>query len=316
MERSAVPVRTTTVVQEWVSPHLEVSGILMAAREMPVISETMGRVVAVYKRRGDRVNEGDLIAQVDDSLLRIKLEATQANIAKLRKDHKRLTNLIDGEAVPSSKIEELELGLMAAEAEEKVLQKQIANTSIRAPMSGTLTFCTVERGSVIGQGMPVAHITNLDRLLLMVKVSERDVLLVRKGQAVEVSADVRPETPLNGRVANVAPKADSAFTYLVEIEVPNPPQAPLLAGMHARARFLFSEKHQAILIPRRAIVGSLQEAVVFVIAEDSIARERSIQLGRVVGERIEVRAGLSPGERIAIAGQTYLSDSARVRVVE
>lgn len=316
IERPFVPVRVVTVEPEWLAPQLEVSGILMPLREMPVISETVGRVVAVYKRRGDRVAEGELIAKVDDELLRVKLEAVEANIAKLRKDRERLSNLIEGEVAPRSKMEDLELGLMAAEAERRLLQKQIDNTHIRAPMSGTLTFCALERGGVVGQGTPVAYIANLDRLLLMVKVSERDVLQISKGQRADVRADVRPDVPLSGRVINVSPKADSAFTYLVEIELPNSAEAPLLGGMHAKARFLFDQKRQALLIPRRAISGSLQEARVFVAVSDTTVEERTVQLGQVSGDRIEVRSGLTAGERVVVAGQTYLFEGVRIRITQ
>ncbi len=314
--RALVPVRVDTVAQAWLSPQVEVSGVFFPFREMPVISETMGRVVAVYKRRGDRVSEGALIAKVDDALLQVKLEAVRANIAKIKKDRERLTNLIEGEAAPRSKIEDLELGLMAAEAEEKVLQRQIAATDIRAPMSGTLVFCALERGSVVAQGVPVAHIANLERLLLMVKVSERDVLQLHKGQRAVVRPDVRPEQQLYGHIANIAPKADSAFTYLVEVEVPNPPETPLLAGMHAQAQFQFDTQRRALVIPRRAVVGSLQEPAVFVATSDSTVEKRRITLGQLLGEQVEVTSGLQIRERVVVAGQAYLYPNARVRIVE
>jgi RND family efflux transporter MFP subunit len=236
-------------------------------------------------------------------------------LAKLRKDRERISELIEGEAVPRSKIEDLDLGILAAEAEEKLLQKQIANTTIRAPLSGILTFCAVERGSVVAQGIPVAHITNLDRLLLMVKVSERDVLQVQKNQKVRIVPDVRPDAPLSGQVTNIAPKADSAFTYLVEIAVANSPRSPLLAGMHARAQFVFEQGRQALTIPRRAVVGSLREASVFVVQGDTLAEERRLQIGRSLGERVEVSSGLTAGEPVVVEGQTYLNSGARVRIV-
>lgn len=315
VQRAFVPVRVEKAKQEWITPHLEVSGIFMPAQEMPVVSETVGRVIAVYKRRGDRVVEGEPIAKVDDELLQVKLQAIRANLAKLRKDRERVSELIEGEAIPRSKIEDLDLGILAAEAEEKLLQKQIANTTIRAPLSGVLTFCAVERGSVVAQGIPVAHITNLDRLLLMVKVSERDVLQVQKNQKVRVVPDVRSDAPLSGQVTNIAPKADSAFTYLVEIAVANSPRSPLLAGMHARAQFVFEQGRQALTIPRRAVVGSLREASVFVVQGDTLAEERRLQIGRSLGERVEVSSGLSADEPVVVEGQTYLSSGARVRVV-
>jgi membrane fusion protein (multidrug efflux system) len=148
--RAFVPVEVAPVLEETLSNSLEASGIFLPAKEMLVISETQGRVVQVYKNKGEWVKEGDLIAKVDDELLSTELEATQANIAKLKKDRERLENLIEGEAVAKNKMEDIELGLLAAEAKAKALKKQIGNTSIKATMTGTLGYRFIERGSVIG----------------------------------------------------------------------------------------------------------------------------------------------------------------------
>ena len=309
-----VPVEVALPKMETLANHLEADGIFLAAKEMFVISETAGRVVEVYKNKGEWVNEGDLIAKVDDEVLRIELEATQANLAKLRKDQERLTNLIEGEAAPKNKIEDVELGILAAEAKEKGLKKQIANTSIKAPMTGTLGLRFIERGSVIGPGIQVAQITNLEKLLLMVKVTEREVLYLKKGQAVQVIADVYPETVIPGKVTNIGLRADNAFTYDVEIEITNPKKSPLRAGMHAQAKFTFNAHRQGLTLPRKAIAGSLQDAKVYVV-QDSVAELRCVTLGGTYGEKVEITSGLKEGEQVVVTGQLNLSDGARVRVV-
>lgn len=310
-----VPVEVALVQQETLTNQLEANGIFLPAKEMFVISETQGRVLQVYKGKGDWVREGDLIAKVDDELLQTELEATQANIAKLKKDRERLGNLIEGEAVAKNKIEDIELGLLAAEAKEKALKKQIANTSIKAPMSGTLGFRFIERGSVIGPGIQVAQITNLEKLFLMVNVTEHDVLHVYKGQGVSVAADVYPGRSIAGKVTNIGLRADNTFNYPVEIEVPNPKEAPLRAGMHAQARFTFDRNRQGLTVPRKAIAGSLQDAKVYVV-EDSTAHLRRVTLGNVYANKVEVLSGLSEKEVVVITGQFNLSEGAKVEVVQ
>ncbi|MBK8920549.1 MAG: efflux RND transporter periplasmic adaptor subunit [Saprospirales bacterium] len=315
VSRAFVPVEVAPVRFENLANKLEANGIFLPAKEMFVISETAGRVVQVFKNKGEWVREGDLIAKVDDELLQTELEATQANIAKLKKDRDRLGNLIEGEAVAKNKIEDIDLGLLAAEAKEKALKKQIANTSLKAPMSGTMGLRFIERGSVIGPGIQVAQITNLEKLFLMVKITERDVLHVRKGQPVSVIADVYPTRPIAGRVTNIGLRADNAFNYDVEIEVLNPANAPLRAGMHARARFTFDANRRGLTIPRKAIAGSLQDAKVYVV-HDSIAHLRSVALGAISGDRVEVQSGLNEGENVVVSGQFNLSDGARIDVIK
>ena len=160
MTRAFVPVEVVEPKLETLANHLEADGIFLPAKEMFIISETAGRVLEVFKNKGEWVEEGQVIAKVDDELLRIELEATQANLAKLHKDQERVANLIEGEAAPKNKIEDLQLGILAAEAKEKGLKKQIANTSIKAPMTGTLGMRFIERGSVIGPGIQIGQMTN------------------------------------------------------------------------------------------------------------------------------------------------------------
>lgn len=314
--RAFIPVQVAQPQLETLANTLQADGIFLPVKEMFVISETAGRVLETYKNKGEWVTEGDLIAKVDDELLRIELEATQANLAKLRKDQERLTNLIEGEAAPKNKIEDLQLGILAAEAKEKGLKKQISNTSIKAPMTGTMGQRFIERGSVIGPGIQVAQITNLEKLFLMVKVTERDVLNIRKGQIVKVIADVYPEAPVTGKVTNIGLRADNAFNYDVEIEVPNPKSNPMRAGMHAKATFTFDANRQGLTLPRKAIAGSLQDAKVYVIVQDSLVQARTIRVGGVYHDKVEVVSGLQQSDRVVVTGQLNLSDGAKVQVLE
>lgn len=313
--RNFVPVEVTSAGTDVLSNQLETDGIFLPAKEMLIISETAGRVLEIFKNKGETCREGDPIAKVDDEMFRIELEATQANLAKLRKDRERLTNLIEGDAAPKNKIEDLELGILAAEAKEKGLKKQISNTTIKAPMTGTLGMRFIERGSVIGPGIQVGAMANLDKLFLMVKVTEHDVLNIKKGMIVEVRPDVLPDAHLSGKVTNIGLRSDNTFTYDVEIEVMNPANNPLRGGMHSKATFHFENKRRGIVLPRKAIVGSVQDAKVYVVA-DSIATLRPVRLGMIQSDRAEVLSGLQEGEVVVTTGQLNLTDGTKVAPIK
>jgi RND family efflux transporter MFP subunit len=149
----------------------------------------------------------------------------------------------------------------------------------------------------------------------MVKVTERDVLNVQKGQSVRVSPDVYPRISIPGKVTNIGLRADNAFTYDVEIEVTNPKDTPLRAGMHAKAKFTFHTNRQGLTLPRKAIAGSLQDAKVYVVHDSVLAELRPVTLGGMYGEKVEITSGLKVGEQVVITGQMNLSDRARVQIV-
>lgn len=312
--RAFVPVEVTSPVLDVLGSRLSADGIFMPSKEMFVVSETAGRVLEVYKNRGEAVKEGELLAKIDDELLRLQLGIVEANIEKGLKDKERLSNLIEGEAVPKNRVEEVDIALLTARTQQKTLERQIANTSIRAPMSGVLTFRIIEKGGVIAPGVQVGQITNIDRLLLFAKVTERDILQIGRGKKVQVVADVYPEKNFQATVTNLGVKADNAFNYDVEIEVANSAAFPLKAGMHAKAIFDFSAGRKGLLLDRRAIVGSVQDANVFVV-KDSVAVLRPVTLGLSEGGRVEITSGLSAGERVVLSGQINLADGMRVQVV-
>jgi membrane fusion protein, multidrug efflux system len=314
IKRAFVPVEVVSPQLETLSNSLSADGIFMPFKEMFLISETAGKVLEVYRNKGETVAEGDIIAKVDDELLKIELSTVEANLSKLYKDKERLGNLIEGEAAPKNKIEELNLGIFTAEAKQKALQKQISNTYLKAPMTGTLGLRFIEKGSVIGPGIQVAQLTNLDKLLLFVKVTEHDILQIKKGQQVKVTADVFEQEPLVGRVTNIGLKADNTFNYDVEIEVTNRKNNLLRAGMHAKAFFTFDNQRKGLTLPRKAIVGSLQEGKIFVL-QDSIVLEQKVVLGNQYGEKVEIISGVTAQNQVVLTGQQNLTNETKVVVV-
>jgi membrane fusion protein, multidrug efflux system len=314
IKRAYVPVEVVSPVLETISNSLHTDGIFMPFKEMFLISETAGKVIETYKNKGESVSEGDIIAKVDDELLKIELSTIEANLTKLYKDRERLGNLIEGEAAPKNKIEEINLGVFTAEAKQKALQKQISNTYLKAPMTGTLGMRFIERGSVIGPGIQVAQLTNLDKLLLFVKVTENDILQIKKGQLVKVTADVFEQESLVGKVTNIGLKADNTFNYDVEIEVANRKSNQLRAGMHAKAIFTFDNQRKGLTLPRKAIVGSLLEGKIFLL-QDSIVVEQKVVVGTQVGEKVEIISGITAQNKVVLTGQQNLSNETRVEVV-
>jgi membrane fusion protein, multidrug efflux system len=314
IKRAFVPVEVVSPQLETLSNSLHVDGIFMPFKEMFLISETAGKVLEVYKNKGEAVTEGDVIAKVDDELLRIELSTVEANLSKLYKDKERLGNLIEGEAAPKNKIEELNLGIYTAESKQKALLKQISNTYLKAPMSGTLGLRFIEKGSVIGPGIQVAQLTNLDKLLLFVKVTERDILQIKKGQQVKVTADVFEQEPLVGKVTNIGLKADNTFNYDVEIEVTNRKNNLIRGGMHAKAFFAFENQRKGMILPRKAIVGSLQEGKVFIL-QDSIVLEQKVVVGNQYGENVEIISGVTTQNKVVLTGQQNLTNETKVVIV-
>jgi len=133
---------------------------------------------------------------------------------------------------------------------------------------------------------------------------------------VRVRADVFPDLNIPGKVTNIGLRADNAFTYDVEIEVVNSKNNPLRGGMHAEALFTFDSNRKGLTLPRKVIAGSLQDPKLYVVQGDSIAVLRTISIGGVFGDKVEVSAGVVATDKVVLTGQLNLVDGTRVSVIK
>ena len=85
--------------------------------------------------------------------------------------------------------------------------------------------------------------------------------------------------------------------------------------MHAKAMFTFDANRQGLTLPRKAIAGSLQEAKVYVVVQDSLVEVRTIRVGGVYHDKVEVLSGLQQQDQVVVTGQLNLSDGAKVQVL-
>ena len=112
----------------------------------------------------------------------------------------------------------------------------------------------------------------------------------------------------------VGNKANHALAFPVEVTLDKEGVDGLRPGMYVSVSFGSNEETHGILIPRRAIIGSVKDAHVYVV-EEGIAREQAIMVGGLIGDRIEVLGGLESGECVIVSGLINVSDGLPVKAV-
>lgn len=290
-------------------------GNVEPVHELVVLSEGQGKVETLLFETGDEVHTGQLLASLDDVLIRSQLTLAEANLEKIKRDLNKYEELLKTDAISSQQVEDARLGLIKAETDVVTLRKQLEHTSITAPIRGTITQRFIEKGSVLMPGSPVAEITDISRLKFIANVSESEAVHIRPGDAVKITSTLFPGIDYRGRVRSVGVKADDANRFPVEIEVENRPDHTLKAGMFGTAFFTGINDRQALVIPRVAVVGSIKEPRVFVVTGDSVLM-REIALGKSDDNQVEVVEGLREGEQVVVSGQINLENGTHITIVE
>jgi RND family efflux transporter MFP subunit len=307
-----VLVKTAKVTLQALNQSQTWLGTFEPNREIKILSETNGKVVKVGISEGDRVSAGQVIAQVDSDILQYQLLAAEANYQETQADVRRYQNLTKGEAVAQIQLEKANLAAKSAESQLKILQKQLKNTTIVAPFSGTITAKMFDLGSVLGVGAPLAQLTDISAVKLVISVPEKDILKFKEGQSVNVTTDVFPDQPFAGKVSMIGAKGDNAHNYPVQIMVSNGSANMLRAGMYGSVVIGNDLKNNALLIPRNALIGTAKQPQVFVL-ENGKAVLKNIQIGSANADYYEVTEGLKEGEIVIVSGQVNLENGTPVK---
>lgn len=219
--KEPTPVRVAdSVAQERVDT-LIASGRTVADRMLTVRSETAGQVAAIEKRKGDRVEEGDVILTIAMDDRQARLQRAQAKVEQARIQYEAARDLQARNFASRVKLAEAKALLEEAQADLAEIELDIERATIRAPFAGILASRPVEVGDVLSPGAEVATIVDLDPLVISADIAERRVGEIEAGAMGHASIFNGPD--LDGKVTFVAPVADPATrTFTVELEVPNP----------------------------------------------------------------------------------------------
>jgi RND family efflux transporter MFP subunit len=311
----AIPVSVASVAKQVLTENLSQVGTITAYSDVAIVSETQGKVTAIYSKVGDTKPAGGLLIQVDDELKQANYITAEANFEKAKKDLVRYEQLYKDGAITEAQIEQYRLNAKTAESQFITTRRAYTDTKIKTPISGVITARNVDLGTMVQNGTVVANVVDISKLKVKLNLSEADAFKFKVGEKVNVTTDVYPNVKFSGTIETVSAKADEAHTYPVEIVVPNTKEHPLKAGMFGRVEFNAASNDNALVIPREALVGSIKNPQVFVI-ENGIAKLRNIIVGREAELNLEVRSGLKEGDVVVASGQNNLVDFSEVAIIK
>ncbi len=261
----------------------------------------------IWVEVGDEVQEGQLVVSLDPTQYTQQLVQLQT----IESDYNRLLPVYEAGGISAQQIEQARAQL---DVQREVVANLKRNIEVHSPITGVVTARNYESGDLFAQ-QPILHIMQIDPLKVIVNISEQFFPQVKVGMPVRVDVEIFPDQHFEGHVSLIYPALDPATrTFKVEVRVPNG-EGLLRPGMYARTIFDMGGK-QGVLVPDVAIqkqVGSA-ERYLYVILGDTIAERRAVEVGRQVGNRMDILRGVEPGEQVAVTALSKLYDGARVEI--
>ncbi|AJG22743.1 macrolide transporter subunit MacA [Cupriavidus basilensis] len=324
---------TATVTRGDLEVTVLANGVLQPIRQVEVGAQVNGQLKSLKVKLGDKVKQGQLLAQIDPVLLENALRQANAAVAsgKAQRDAKRSRlrqarlnwqrqrELQSQEAASRQDLEIAEADLRSLEAELLALDADIAQLSIKAesaridlgytrivaPMDGEVVALTTLEGQTVVASYQVPTIlklANLDAMTVKAQVSEADVIRIADRQAVYFTIMGEPDRRYHASLQAIQPspeKINNAVFFNALFDVPNPGRR-LRIDMTAQVAIMLGEARNTLLVPLAALGprgrdGSME---VRVLRPDQRVETVQVRTGLSNSAHAQVLSGLTQGDRV------------------
>ena len=241
---------------------------LVADHEAQVVAKTNGVIMKLHVEEGDTVKAGQLLAEIDDSDARSKLASAEAQMHKSEATFAHAEAAIPKQLIPQFEYEQDKFDLQDKRAAMETARLQLAYTRILAPVDGIIAERSVKVGNMLQANQNVFRIVGMDPLQAVLNVPERQLGILKAGQAVQLEADALPGKQFTGTILRIAPVVDSnSGTFRVTTQF-HDKTGMLKPGMFARIDIVYDHREDALTVPRSALVEEDGETAVFVVEKE------------------------------------------------
>jgi membrane fusion protein (multidrug efflux system) len=318
-KETAVPVLTTTIGRGAIDAVVSAASTIEAEARTTVHAEATGVILDLQVQEGDVVEKNALLAKIRADAQANGLQRAQTSLAKAKADLARVQSLYDRRIASTEELQQAQVTYDNATLDVRDRARDVKNTYVRAPIAGTVTERAVNEGAFVTNGQQLLSITDFATLVATVYVPEKELDRIRVGQPATVAGKAAQDRRGEGTVKRIAPIVDAA-TGTVKVTVALPEalvggERGFVPGMYAEVTLTTDHREGVLLVAKPAVIYDDEVAYVFV-AEGARAKRVKVELGLDDGERVELRAGVTEGAEVLLAGQAGLKDGGLIRRVD
>ena len=335
-DSAPVPVTVAPAVQKDAPVSLRAIGNVTAYSTVSLKAQVEGRVARVYFAEGQEVKRGDLLFALDARPFEAALRQAEANLARdraqaetARVEAGRFARLVKEGVVSQDEYDQaharaasLEAAVVADQAAVESARIQLQYCSIASPIDGRIGEILVHEGNVVKANETVLAVINqLRPIYVEFAVPQQELDEIRTRMAggelpVEAFRPADEDHPVVGALSFINNTVDTTSgTVLLKAVFPNANE-DLWPGQFVTVTLRLATRHDAVMIPSRAVQTGQDGKFVFVVQPDGAVASRPVSVGQTVGEEVVVEQGLAAGEQVVTEGQLRLAPGVRVQVKE
>lgn len=303
-----------TLVTQTFKHFIEIQGSVDAKNNVMVSPRSSGAITYMTIKEGDLVNAGQVIAKIDDSILKESMEEIKNQWSLANTVYEKQKNLWSQQIGTEIQFLQAKNNKEALEKRLKTLETQVAMTNITSPITGVVDKVNAKLGDMAMPGMGIARVVNLSQLKIIASVADSYLGSVRKGDAVVIKfPDLDKE--ITGRINFVSATVNPLKrTFDIEVPIPN------VGGMikpNQLATVLVNDKSaaNAVVILQNMVQSTDEGDLVYVAVSEGnkkVAKARKVKMGVNYNGNVEILSGLQAGDLIITQGYQELADGQEI----
>ncbi len=299
------------------------TGTAMPDKSVTVYALEGGQVRRMLADIGQWVTKGQTLARLTNPEISRQYEMAKVAAKYAKKEYDRLKGIQTAtpDLVSIREVEAAEAKYEIKNAALHAISNRMAQLSVRAPFSGTVSKRYVDAGALVqnalktGSATPLVDIQDASTIRLTIYMPESDVSYVSKGTAVTIHFPELGGKEYQGRVTRTSGALDPLTKNMtVEIDIPNKAHR-IKPGMFARVDFVLATKEEVLSLPQEALVLKNDATYVYVV-KGGFAHLKEIKKGLEDKEHFQVISGVTPGDKIVVKGKNTIRDGVKVQMVK
>jgi membrane fusion protein (multidrug efflux system) len=310
--RSGLVVAATVLEPQTLNNMFRITGVLLPDEEVDLTFETSGKITDIFFREGSFVEEGTLLAKVNDAPLQAELKKLEAQLPLAEDRLYRQQTLLEKDAISQETYQSVYTQLETLKADIELVKARIRQTELRAPFSGMIGLRQVSEGAYASPTVVVSSLTKISPLKIEFSITENFVNLVRPGSEISFKVENDLET-YHATVYAVESRLDIQTLNLFARARYANPDGKIKPGQSAKIEIKLDQKENAIMIPSIASVKEMGRDIAYVY-ENGKAREVEIITGMRTSSSVEVISGLTVGDTLLTTGVMQLRSGMPVKI--
>lgn len=303
----ATPVQAVLPHRGSVSSWFETTSRVEAEVRVDLLSKGTGQCEKVTVNVGDTVEQGQIVAELERRELDAQARQTSVGVRQAKTSFEIAERSFNEGIGASAERDNARFSYEQAQAALEVVNVQIANQTLRAPINGIVTRKMVQEGMVVTAGMPVISIVDPSSYVLPIEVPEKELGRLKEGQEAQVSIDAFPDRTFSAFVIRIDPSINPLSGTVRMLLSFNDADKPLLReSAFARVKLAMETKGDVLLVPRDAILEEEGRKYLFRLEREDESKYNEEQLEGLRGselyvvKRVDITVGLEQSDAIEV----------------